>query len=260
MKILAFSAVLMWTAPVWAQRPSDADVATMIERARQKALAYTQSLPDFVATEVIHRFAGSYREGIGGHPVDTLTVQLRYSQHKEEHTLLQIDGQPAQRTFESLQGTVGSGEFGATLIAIFDPESQTAFHWQSWKNVRGRRAAVFGFQVNGPHSRYHLSATADGSATQADAGYHGLLTIDGETGDVLHLEYQADHIPAVLHLRSASTKVDYAPASVGDREYLLPSHCETEMHGPTDWARNVMDFREYQKFSTDSTVEFGHPK
>jgi hypothetical protein len=32
-----------------------------------------------------------------------------------------VDGKPTERTFETLEGTVGSGEFGATLNAIFDP-------------------------------------------------------------------------------------------------------------------------------------------
>jgi hypothetical protein len=170
-----------------------------------------------------------------------------------------IDGKPAQRTFESLEGTLGSGEFGATLSAIFDPESQTGFHWQSWKNLRGRRAAVFGFQVNGPHY-YRLRTEDGGRAIEGDAGYHGLLMIDGETGEVWHLEYQADHIPEALHLRSASTTVDYSVASFGGREYPLPSRCQTEMKGASDWGRNDIEFREYRKFSADSTVDFGPPK
>jgi hypothetical protein len=42
-------AALAWCAPLaWGQRPSDADSAALIEKSRQKALDYAQSLPDFV--------------------------------------------------------------------------------------------------------------------------------------------------------------------------------------------------------------------
>jgi len=257
---VAAIAILVWCPPGWTQRPSDAEASALIERSRQKASEYAQSLPDFVATEVIRRYAGSYKDGIGGHPVDTLTIQLRYSQHKEEHKLLLIDGKPAGQTFETLQGTVGSGEFGTTLSSVFDPASQTSFHWQSWKNVRKHRAGAFEYAVNGPHSRYRLGTTADGRTVEAEVGYHGVVEIDAETAEVLHLEYAADHIPDALHLQYAGTTVDYDFADIGGREYLLPAHSETEMKGPTEWTRSVAQFRDYHKFAADSTVDFAPVK
>jgi len=258
--MIRVAGVLLCAGLAWGQRPSHADAAALIERAREKSLAYAQSLPDFVATEVIHRYAGGFTGGLGGNPVDTLTVQLRYSQHREDHKLLLIDGKPARRTFETLEGTFGSGEFGATLAAIFDPATQTAFQWRSWKHARGRRVAWVDYTVTGPHSRYRLGTTAAGRALEADVGYHGVVEVDAETGEVLHLEYLADRIPESLHLTYAGTQVDYALAAVGGRNYLLPSHSETEMRGPTSFARNVIEFREYRKFSSDSTIDFGPPK
>lgn len=260
MKKLVCITALMCGTRAFAQRSSEQDTMALVEKARQKALAYTQSLPDFVATEIIHRYAGSMADGLGGHPIDTLTIQLRYLQHKEDHKLMLIDGKPSGRTFETLEGTIGSGEFGATLSAIFDPAAQTAFHWQSWKNLRGRRAAVLGYEVTGPPSHYRLGTTADGRTVAADAGYHGVLEIDGETAEVFHLEYVADHIPESLHLTHAGTKVDYAPAEIAGRNYLLPSRSELEMRAPTAWARNVIEFRDYRRFSVDSTVDFGPVK
>jgi hypothetical protein len=252
--------LVSWCPPGWTQRPSDADIAALIGRSRQKAYEYARSLPDFVATEIIHRYAGSMVEGLGGHPIDTLTIQLRYFQHQEDHKLMLVDGKPTRQSFETLEGTVGSGEFGTTLSAVFDPASQTSFHWQIWKNVRKRRASVFEYAVNGPHSRYRLGTTADGRTVAADAGYHGVVEIDAETAEVLHLEYVADHIPETLHLQYAGTTVDYALADIGGREYLLPAHSQTEMRSPVEWAKNIAEFRDYHKFAADSTVDFGPPK
>jgi hypothetical protein len=85
MRTLRFVAMLVCGALAYAQRPSGQDTAALVESARQKALAYTQSLPDFVATEVLHRYSGSMSGGYGGNPIDTLTIQLRFLQHKEDH-------------------------------------------------------------------------------------------------------------------------------------------------------------------------------
>ncbi|HUB78635.1 MAG TPA: hypothetical protein VMB03_07565 [Bryobacteraceae bacterium] len=253
-------AVLVSSGFARAQRPSEQDVTALVERARQKALAYTQSLPDFLATEIIHRYQGSVKEGLGGNPVDTLTVQLRYLQHKEDHRLMLVDGKPTRRTFDTIEGSVASGEFGATLAAIFDPATQTAFRWQSGKNLRGRRLAVVAYEVAGSHSHYRLGTAADGKTVVADAGYHGVLEIDPDTGEVLHLEYIADHIPDSVHLTYAGTKVDYALAGIAGQRYLLPARSEMEMRAPTSWTRNVIEFREYRKFAADSSIDFGPPK
>jgi hypothetical protein len=252
--------VLAWCSPALPQRPSDRDVDALIERSRQKALDYAQSLPDFVATEVIRRFTGSETLNGSWSLADTLTIQLRYFQHKEDHKLMLIDGKPTVQTFDTLEGTVGWGEFGTTLHAVFDPASQTSFHWQGWKNVRKHRASVVGYEVDGPHARYHLGTAADGRTVAADVHYHGVLDIDGETGQVLHLEYLADHIPETLNLQFAGNTVDYALADIGGRQYLLPSRSESEMRSGVNWARNVTEFREYRKFSAESTIDFGTGK
>jgi hypothetical protein len=252
--------LLAWCSLAVPQRPSDADSEALLARSREKAIKYAHSLPDFVATELIHRFTGS--EAVKGFwtPTDTLTIQVRYFQHKDDHKLMLIDGKSTRQTFETLEGTIGSGEFGTTLRDIFDPASQTTFHWQSWKNVRKQRASVFGYEVNGAHSRYRLGTTADGRALEADVGYHGVVEIDPETGEVLHLEYVADHIPEALHLQYAGNTVDYALTDIGGQNYLLPSRSDTEMRGQSRWARNVTEFRDYRKFSAESTIDFGTGK
>jgi len=251
--------LLAWCSAALPQRPSDREIGALIEKSRQKAVEYTQSLPDFLATEVIHRYIGGERVN-GFWPTDTLTIQVRYFQHKEDHQLVLINGKPTSRSFETLEGTIGCGEFGATLSAVFDPDSQTSFRWQSWKNVRKRRVSVIDYAVNGPYSHYHLEAGANGHTVEADAGYHGVLEIDAETGEVFRLEYVADHIPKDLHLQYAGVTVDYAPAEVGGQYYLLPSRSEMKMHTQGRWTRNVTEFREYRKFTAESSIGFDTDK
>ena len=260
MKKAFIAAFIGWTSWAFAQRPSEQVVTALVETARQRALAYTETLPDFLATEIVHRYTGGYLDGYGGRPIDVLTIQLRYYRHKEDHKLTLVDGKPTKQTFDTLQGTVGTGEFGSTLAAIFEPASQIAFHWQSWKTVRGRKLAVIGYEVTSTKSRYRLGSTADGKTIEADCGYHGELDIDPDTGEVVHFEYAADHIPESLGLTNAKVTVDYGMAEIAGRNYLLPARSELLMGSKTSFARNIIEFREYRKFSADSTVDFGPAK
>jgi hypothetical protein len=234
----------------WGQKPSDADTAALIERSRQKALDYTQQLPDFMCTEMVHRSISS--DG-GQQSSDTLTIKLSYSKRGEEHKLELINGKPTDRKYEDLEGATSTGQFGGILRVIFNPASQAAFDWQTWKTLRKKRVAVLEYAVSAATSPYYLGY----QGRKAIVGLHGVLEIDGETGEVLHLTFVAYDIPQQLNVLSAVSSVDYAFADVGGREYLLPVHSEMELHSPGVFARNKTEFREYRKFSAESVVDFG---
>jgi hypothetical protein len=135
--------LLAWCSP--AQQPSDQDASALIDRVRQKALDYAKSLPDFECTEVVRRYTDvDPRQRFELAPNDQLTIRIRYAQHIEEHRLILVNDKPTDRTFESLQGAIVSGEFGTTMSAIFDPATETSFRWESWKTGRKRRVAVYG--------------------------------------------------------------------------------------------------------------------
>jgi hypothetical protein len=251
--------LLLWTGLAWPQRPSEPDAQAAIENSRQKGLDYARSLPDFVCTEVIRRYADRSRSG---HwlPTDKLTIKLSYFEQNEQHKLMLIDDKPTDRRYESLDGAIGIGEFGGTLHSIFDPVSESTFHWESWKTVRKHGAAVYSYVVQPSRSHYVLVSATPGGLRKAIVGYHGVLEIDRETGDVLHFTYEADHIPRELLLDYAVTTVDYDLADVGGRDYLLPVRSQSEVHSPRLSARNESEFREYRKFGSDSTITFGAGK
>jgi hypothetical protein len=254
--------LLAWSAPAWPQPPPETDAATILETSRKAALEYVRSLPDFVCTEVIERYTAPNGPPRGADWLlkDTLTVQLGYFEHKDSHKLTLIDGHPTNRTYESVGGAIGWGEFGGMLHSIFDPSSAASFRWERWRNVRRRRAAVYSYVVKQCYSRYLLVSGAPGSPQKAIVGYHGKLEIDPETGAVLGLTYEADNIPIELRWNSAITTVDYDFTDVGGRNYLLPASSETVMQGPGGRMRNHMAFRNYGKFTSDSIVIFGEGK
>ena len=271
----ALCGLLVWTALAWGQRPSDADAAAIIEKSRDRALAYARSLPDFVCTEVVHRYSEIKPQTRGPSPstatmqipaarkwtpTDKLTVRLSFFQQAEDHKLTLLNDKPTDQKYETLAGGTTAGEFGGTLQNIFDRDAQTAFKWERWKTVRRHRAAVYSYSVEAAHSHYLVVNGAVGDTHEAIVKFHGSLEVDRETGEVLHLTYVADQIPKDVKLDKASTSVDYDFAEVAGRSYLLPTHSESEILSAALSVKNDMDFREYRRFSADSTIEFGTGK
>ncbi|HLK63897.1 MAG TPA: VWA domain-containing protein [Bryobacteraceae bacterium] len=260
--------------PALAKRASaPPDASAILEKGREKALAYARSLPDFVCTEVIHRYRlqTTNRFRLRGEPnptsstdwapIDKLTVRLSFSQQKEHHKLELVDGMPTRLRYDSLDiGVTTTGEFGGMFRHIFEPDVQASFHWESWKKVRNHRVAVYGYTVAVDHSQYFVEHGARGGEVQrAVVGFHGTVAIDSETGDVLHFDYTADHIPAAIQLTRASTAVDFDLVDVGGTPYLLPVRSEMELDGQNS-LKNDTEFRAFGRFAVTSTVDFGAGK
>jgi hypothetical protein len=272
--VTRISALALWLAlPALAQRPAAADAAAILERGREKALAYAKSLPDFVCTEIIQRYKLSQPpallSGLRGAsaasvapswtPIGRLTVRLSFFQQKEEHKLELVNGQPTTLQYDSLDiGVTATGEFGGMMKHIFDPASQTAFHWESWKNARKHRAAVYSYTVAADHSGFSVERRPrSGEVNRAVVGFHGTVEIDTETGNVLHFDFTADGIPTAVGLTRSATSVDFDRVDIGGNAYILPIRSETELEGPNLAVKNAIEFRAFGKFDASSTLDFG---
>jgi hypothetical protein len=279
--ISALAGLITLSVLMPAQKPSSADADALIGKSRQESLAYARSLPDFVCTEVISRYKLSIvagrlvqMRGLNGQSVsaaadaqsdwlslDKLTVKLGYFQQQESHQLTLVNGKPTNQTFESLQiGARSTGEFGGILRGIFEPASQTSFRWESWKTKNRRAVGLYAYQVEEAHSNYYLEAGTPGDVHRATVGFHGTLEIDRDTGEVLHLDHVADHIPTELGITNAVTEVDYDAIEVAGNLYLLPIHSRTELDRPSGSLKNEIDFHDYRKFEASSTVDYGPGK
>jgi len=89
--------------------------------------------------------------------------------------------------------------------------------------------------------------------------YRGSVWIDKQTGDVLRIEMQAKEIPEAFPEISVETAVDYDSIRLGTPEqFLLPVHSEALScwRGSNDCQRNVIEFRNYHKFTGESNIEF----
>src|ERR1035437_2760253 len=146
---LALLALLAAGVPAVAQQ-LEPEQASLLDTAREAAIRYSASLPDFLCTEVVRRAQDPLGNG-RWRSIDTLTVKLSYFGHKEDYKLMEIDGKPTLLEYLYVGGAVSTGEFGTRLFSVFDPRSHGEFLWKGWTKLRKRRVARFLYRVAREH-------------------------------------------------------------------------------------------------------------
>jgi hypothetical protein len=236
-------------------RPPIEEQRVMLSEARQTALAYASSLPDFMCTEVVHRYIG---EGSNWSLKDTLHLKLNYFEHKEDYRLLTINGHPTQKSYEEAGGSISEGEFGSILLQVFEPRSEAQFRWDHWTTLRKREAHVLAFRVTPEHSTYHLAfgIVGQGGRDSTIVGQHGFVYIDRKTNRVLRIWAAADSIPWDFPVQETSTMLDYDFAEISGQKFILPLRADVRIASTQMHTRNVLEFENYQKFGADATISF----
>lgn len=239
--------------------PSAQEQQRVWEAARANSIRSTDSLPDFICTEVVRRYKDP--EGKGHwHLADTLVVKLTYFERREQYDLVSINNHATRLDYEQTGGAITEGEFGSLLSAIFAASSRTAFHWDHWTTLRKRPALVYAFRIPVEHSSYRMAmGTSSGYRDAVVVGQHGFLYIDRDTSQVVRVATEADNIPSDFPARSSSTLLDYGFTAIGGSEYLLPLHAETRLDTLPLQHRNEVEFLDYKKFSSDATITYQPP-
>lgn len=241
--------------------PAAADQEAALRAASANAGKYSAELPDFICTEVVHRYedlgeAGRWKLK------DVLKVKLTYFDHREHYELAAINNHPTAREYDttSVGGAISEGEFGSDLLTLFLPRSKTRIEWDHWTHLRNRDAHVFSYRIETANSNYRLEFGFKGSPPAVAAvGEHGYFYVDRATRQVLRINRTAD-LPADFPVRKATTLLDYDFIEVGGHRFLLPLRAEIRMSTDYILTRNVIDFTEYGKFEGQSKITFDQAK
>ncbi len=260
-----------------ASRPLTPDQAKILASIRASALQYTQKLPDFMCTQITRRqvtslststsgltgvvsASGAPATGVAnamhnpaGHG-DVIEEQLTFIDHKENYTVLKVDGRKvAGVDHMQFQGAVSAGEFGTDLHNIFDPRSDTVFAWQHPGALHGRRIYIYAFDVP---ARQGAAVFDRDSGRQVVAAYAGHVFVDAISLDVLRIEYRMD-LPLGFPIRDASIMIEYKPIAIAGRTATLPFRSEVRMQDRFRQYDNTIDFRNFHKFAAESKILYG---
>ena len=88
--------------------------------------------------------------------------------------------------------------------------------------------------------------------------YQGAVWIDKDTGRVLRIEMQTLDLPQDFPMESVDSAVDYSFPNIGGESVILASHAETMgcQRDSKFCSRNVIDFRNYRKYTSESQITF----
>lgn len=227
--------------------------AAILSDARAAASSYTANLPNFLAEQATTRYfstgwPASWQE------IDVVTATVAYAHGKEDYRDIQVNGTPTQVPPER-SGSWSTGEFGTTLQDILSFATNAAFHRRGADRVAGRPAVVFDYTVAQPNSHWTL-VSPDGR--NYNPGYQGAVWIDRDTRRVLRIEQRAVGLPRDYPFNKAECTIEYGFVKIEQATYLLPALSENLacMSGSGSCSRNSIQFRNYRKFTTDSTVKF----
>ncbi len=230
----------------------------LIRKATDAALDFTENLPNYVCTEMIARYA-SETQRPNWQPIDVISAEVLYDDHKETYRNLTKNGKKVDKKMEEMDGSWSTGEFGTVLINLFSPATAANFHYKKDSRSGGVLAKVYDYDVDHRHSNWNISV---GGQSYMPA-YKGSIWIDPATSRVLRIEMQAYGFPEEFPDDHVESAIDYEYTRLGDaKQYLLPVHSENLacQRGTSMCTRNAIDFRNYHKYTGESTITFGKEK
>jgi hypothetical protein len=191
------------------------------------------------------------------HPVswraqDVVSADVVYEDRKERYEKVAINGKPTKKPEET--GAWSTGEFGTILEDLFSPATAAKFKFSRNSTAQRREAAMYDFTVERPRS--HWTIQVPGQLTRP--AYKGSVWVDKETARVLRIEMQAVDIPKEFPEDTVEAALDYDFVSLGTQKFLLPVRGEVLscQRGSSVCERNVIEFRNYKKFTGESSITF----
>ncbi len=229
----------------------------VIRKAADAALDFTQTLPSYVCQEMMARFQ-SVSHPVSWQPLDVVTANLVYENGIEAYKDIKVNDRP-KKSMEETGGAWSTGEFGTVLINLFNPATDAKFHFRKDARTAGISTKMYDFEVARENSSWQIHMDAQ---TYLPA-YRGSVWIDPSSYRVLRIEMEAYGFPDSFPTDHVESATDYQYIRLGDaKQYLLPVHAETLscQRGSNYCTRNTIDFRNYRKYTGESTITFGNPK
>ncbi len=230
----------------------------LIRRASDTALDFTDTLPNYVCQELMSRYESTTKP-VSWHALDVVGMEVLYQGGKEDYRKLTLNGRPVNKKIDEMGGAWSTGEFGTVLIDLFAPQTAADFRYKSDSRVAGILTKEYTFNVTHANSHWTIHM----GSQQYDPAYKGSVWIDPKTARVMRIEMQAYGFPSDFDSDDVESATDYEYVRLGDaKQYLLPVHAETLscQRGTPYCSRNAIDFRNYKKYTGESTITFGDDK
>lgn len=259
MRIAILTALFFWTGASFAHAAdakralTPAERSAVIEKVRAYALGYAKNLPNFTCTQTTRQMMARESFGKMLPPAgNVIEEQVSFVDNREIRKVVRINGRPAAAEGPDQQsGTISRGEFGNLIESIFDPATSADIRWDRATVLNKRPLYVLAYRV-AQSQGYTLTETK----RTIQVPYQGFVYVDPETMTVVRIEMKCFDIPKDSEYMVAALTIDYQPAQVAGREFILPAHYGLHYQMTRGRMINAADYSNYRRFSADATIQF----
>lgn len=228
----------------------------VIDKAREAAFTFSRTLPNFVVKQVTMRYETVAARGgqTSWHTLDTVTADVVSEDGRESYKNILINGKPPKDGIEKASGSWSTGEYSSVQLDVLSPATRADFHNKRSTAIANRAAYSYDFSVERANSHWSIHSNSDSWIPE----YTGVIWIDKDTSRVLRIELAARNMPKTFRLDTVESAIDYDYVVIGDGKFLLPVHSEALdcERGTNSCSRNVIEFRDYKKFTADTNITF----
>jgi hypothetical protein len=246
-------AVAPKSQPATPPAPAAAEQRQIVAETREKALNYSQNLPNYLCRQVTRRridpdSSGTWRD------VDQIVEQLSFFEQRESYKVMMVNNNMVTNNLQhdQLGGSTSSGEFGSILRSIFEPDTGAEFAWERWTALNGRWQHTFSFHTGQPV----YSIRHGDSKRTIMARVHGQIFVDRDTKAVTRIHLETEGIPADFPIQSVTLDQVYDFADIGGQRFMLPLRSDVRSREGRYQSWNEVSFSGYRKFSSDATISF----
>jgi hypothetical protein len=225
-----------------------------IARSREWADTFTQGLPNYICQQITTRYMEESRSS-GWQAIDIVTAKIVVENGHEDYREITVGGKRTNKTMLEIGGSSSTGEFAGYLQALLLTNA-AKFKFSESTSVTGTPAAIYNFTVPLATNRGLWTITVGGQSLRPQ--YSGAVWLEKSSGQVRRIEFQADKVPKDFPYDSVETAVDYESVHLGTGTFLLPVHAANIAcrRGTSICSKNEIDFRDYHKYSGESTIVY----
>lgn len=239
------------TEPVAETAPSPDDET--IEKAREATFNYSDTLPNYLVQQITTRYSGQGKRNWQAE--DIVTSDVTYEDGRESYKNIKVGGKATNKPMDQIEGTRSTGEF-STMLEFVLSSGVATFRRAGTDTIRNRTALMYTFEITRERSRWRIEAPSQ----LYYPAMRGRIWIDKESYRVLRLEQEGRGLPALFPFDTIESVADYDFVRLGTtRTYLLPVEAAVLscQRGTSVCSRNVIEFRNYRRFGSDTNVTFG---
>ena len=229
-------------------------LATMNKFTRSKdwAETFTQGLPNYICQQITTRYVEQSRAS-GWTPLDVVTAKIVYQDGHEDYKEITVGGKRTNKSMIDIGGTTRPVN-SLAIYVVFSSATGRGLNSHSRRRSRARQPP---FTISRCPSRHRIGRSSQGDrrcipSTVARFGWR-------KPPD----RYDASNskpikFPRISHSTLIQTAVDYESIRLGTGMFLLPVHAEGIIcqRGTSICSKNEIDFRDYHKYSGESTIVY----